>query len=158
MSRKTGRPTKATDARIAGLLNALRAGNTRSAAAAHAEISRQTFYRWIEEDETFRDSVEKAEADAEVRFAAQVAHAASTGTWQAAAWWLERRRPADFALRSKLEMTGKDGGPIDHRDVSELNDHEKVALAEAIRDHLESRRGSEVRVGGPSDGEPGDGV
>lgn len=152
---KMGRPTKQTDARVAGLLNALRAGNTRSAAAAHAEISRATLYRWIEEDETFRDSIEKAEADAEVRFAAQVAQAAASGTWQAAAWWLERRRPADFALRSKVEMSGPDGGPIDHREVSTLEDHEKRALTEAIRDHLAAGRRS-IPVGSPEDGGAGD--
>jgi hypothetical protein len=31
-----------------------------------------------------------------VRFVAQIARAAQDGTWQAAAWWLERRRPLDY--------------------------------------------------------------
>ena len=29
----------------------------------------------------------------------------SVPSWQAAAWWLERRRYDDFAQRSKVEMT-----------------------------------------------------
>lgn len=151
-----GRRTKATDERLTALLNALRAGNTRSAACSFAEISRQTFYRWLEEDTTFRDSVEKAEADAEVRYVAQVAKAATNGTWQAAAWWLERRRQDAFALHSKVEMTGKDGGPIETRSISALPDHERQALGAAIRDHLASRRGSAVRAGGEPDPESGD--
>lgn len=150
-----GRKSKATDARLTALLGALRAGNTRSAASAYAEVSRTTFYRWME-DVAIRDAVEKAEADAEVRFASQVAKAATNGTWQAAAWWLERRRPEAFALRSKVEMTGKDGGPIAHSDASALPDHEKEALTAAIRDHLASSRRSEVPARDAEGTESGD--
>ena len=31
---------------------------------------------------------------------ALIQRAANNGTWQAAAWWLERRRPGRWALRS----------------------------------------------------------
>ena len=99
------RPSKATDPRLEACLNALRAGNTRTASATFAGISRMTLYRWLEADETFRDAVEKAEADAEVRYASQVARAATDGTWQAAAWWLERRRHADYGRRDRVDMT-----------------------------------------------------
>lgn len=91
-------------AREAALLGALRLGNTRRAASAYAEISAPTFYRMME-DVTFREAVEKAEADAEVTYLARIAAAVDAGTWQAAAWWLERRRYEDFAQRSKVEMT-----------------------------------------------------
>ena len=133
----TGRRSKATEPRVEAVLNALRAGNTRNAAAAYAEIGRTTFYRWLEDDGTFRDAVEKAEADAEVRFASQVAKAATNGTWQAAAWWLERRRPQSFALQSKVEMSGPDGGPIQTRELAAgFSDHEKTALAHVLREAI----------------------
>ena len=90
-----GRRSKATEARIEALLVALRAGNTREAAAGHAGIDRTTLYRWVERDPAVRARVEKAEADAEVRFAAQVAQGAADD-WHAAAWWLERRRPKSY--------------------------------------------------------------
>lgn len=131
-----GRRTKATDLRVATILDALRAGNTRRAAAAYGQVSHETFYRWLRDDVTFSDAVEKAEADAEVRALAVIIRAAQGGTWQAAAWWAERRRPSDYALHQKVEMSGKDGGPIEHRDISTLPDHERQALAEAIRGHL----------------------
>ena len=92
-----------TDDRVTGLLNALRIGNTRTAACAHADISRETFYRWLD-DVTFRDAVEKAEGEAEGRFLARVAQAAGT-TWQAAAWWLERRRAEHYGQRQRVDMT-----------------------------------------------------
>ena len=132
-----GRTSKRSPERETAILNSLRVGNTRRAALAAAEISIQTFYNWLE-DLTFLDAVQKAEAEAEQRFLSQVARAALAGTWQAAAWWLERRHPEDYALRSKVEMTGKDGGPIEHHDVSSIPDHEREALAEAIRAHLRS--------------------
>ena len=90
-----GRRSKATEAGIEALLVALRAGNTRDASAGHAGIVRTTLYRWLERDPALRTRVEKAEADAEVRFAAQVAQGAGED-WRAAAWWLEHRRPASY--------------------------------------------------------------
>lgn len=128
-----GRRTKATDARIGAVLQALKTGNTRGAAAAYAEVDRSTFYRWMETNPSFRDSVEKAEADAEVRFTAQVAKAATDGTWQAAAWWLERRRHEDFARRDKVDMT-VDLRKEAERIASELNLEDVPGLiAEAER-------------------------
>lgn len=121
--------SKKTDARMEVLLGALRAGNTRRAAAAYAEVSHQTFYNWLQ-DLTFVDAVEKAEADAEARAVAIVIRAAQGGTWQAAAWWLERRRQDMYALRAKVEVSGPDGGPIQTQET--LDDHERIALRKAI--------------------------
>lgn len=103
------RPSKRTPEREARLYEALRAGNTRRASCAYAGISESTLATWLERYNDFRDAIEKAEADAEIRNVAIIQKAASD-TWQAAAWWLERRRPADF--RQRQEMTGADGGPM----------------------------------------------
>jgi len=130
-----------TDERMERLFQALRVGMTRRAASAVAGFSKSTFYRMLEDDPdgTFGTAIEKAEADAEAAYTEVIAKATiDTKNWTAAAWWLERRRPQDFARRDKVEMTGKDGGPIDHRDVSKLQDHERQALADAIRAHLRS--------------------
>jgi hypothetical protein len=90
-----GRPTKRTPHLEAALLQALRAGNTREAACHYAGIDLHTLSRWMR-FATFATAIEKAETDAEVRFVAQIAKAAQDGTWQAAVWWLERRRPLDY--------------------------------------------------------------
>lgn len=89
------RPSKATAGRIEALLAAIRSGSTREAAAGHAEINRTTLYRWLARNAGLRSRVEKAEADAEVRLAAQIAQAAGAD-WRAAAWLLERRRPKAY--------------------------------------------------------------
>lgn len=90
--------------REAALLDALRLGNTRRAAAAVADISKDTFYRMLD-DATFRTAVEKAEAEAEAAHVTVIAKAANDGTWQASAWWLERRKHEDYAQRSKVDMS-----------------------------------------------------
>ncbi len=55
-------------------------------------------------DATLRDAVEEAERDAEATYTAAVLKAIPTN-WQAAAWWLERRKHEDYARRDKSEMT-----------------------------------------------------
>lgn len=137
-----GRTSKRSPERREAILNALRAGNTRRAAAAFAEVDQNTFYRWLDDDGTFRDDVVKAEGDAEVRFLTQVAKAATNGTWTAAAWWLERRHPEDYALRqridSRMELTGRDGGPVEIIEGG-WSDHERMALKAAITRELAAR-------------------
>lgn len=103
------RPTKRTPDRENRLMEALRAGNTRRASCAYAGISESSLASWLERFPDFRDAIEKAEADAEIRNVAIIQKAASE-TWQAAAWWLERRRSADYKLRQELH--GNDGGPL----------------------------------------------
>jgi transposase len=147
------RRPKRSPEREQAVLNALRVGNTRRASAAAAGISHALFYTWLE-DETFLDAVTKAEADAELRFLGQVAKHAATSP-QAAQWWLERRRPDEYGKRERIEMSGPDGGPIDHRDVTGLDDYERHALAEAIRDHLASGRRHDSAEGSPTSAESG---
>ena len=98
------RNSKMTDARIEAILNALRTGCTRRAAAAVGGISHTTLYDWMNNDLTLTAAIEKAEGEAEATFTAIVAKAAVT-SWQASAWWLERRKYMDFGRRDKLEMT-----------------------------------------------------
>jgi hypothetical protein len=99
-----GRPTKRTPKVEADIVHALRAGNTRKAACHYAGIDLHTLGRWMH-FATFATAIEKAETDAEVRFVAQIAKAAQDGTWQAAAWWLERRRPDDYSRRDRVDVT-----------------------------------------------------
>ena len=103
------RPTKRTPEREARLFEALRAGNTRRAACAYAGIDQDTLANWMRRFSDFSDAVEKAEADAEIRNVAIIQKAASE-TWQAAAWWLERKKKQDWSARQ--EQTGADGGAV----------------------------------------------
>lgn len=99
---KAGRPSSMTTQRAEAALEALRLGCTREAAAGVAGVHRATFYRWLD-DRTFRDEVEKAEQQAEAAYTYSV-QAAVPKNWQAAAWWLERRRHESYGRRDRVEL------------------------------------------------------
>lgn len=98
-----GRPTKRDDETEATIINNLMAGCTRAAAYRSAGISKQTFYNWLNDFIDFLDAVEKAEAEAEKRFT-YVIQRASVDSWQAGAWWLERRRSEDYGRKDKITL------------------------------------------------------
>jgi Homeodomain-like domain len=105
--RGSGRPVSdwyLHDPRVQAVVLALAEGNTRTHACAYARISRDTFYRWHARWPKFAQEVEKAEADAMTRAMAQIQKAAQLGTWQAAAWFLERRDPADYGPRARIDV------------------------------------------------------
>ena len=95
-----------------------------------------TCYRWMD-DVAFRNEVEKAEAQAEAAYTSLV-QTAALPSWQAAAWWLERRKYMDFGRRDRVEVK------IDLKaEVAKLaadlglNEEDVLAEAEAL---LGSRR------------------
>jgi hypothetical protein len=99
------RRPKRSPEREAAILLALEIGNTRRAAANGADIHVDTLADWMR-DPAFSAAVTNAEAKAEQRFLSNVAQAATAGdSWQAAAWWLERRRHEEYARRDKVDMT-----------------------------------------------------
>ena len=104
-----GRPTKYSPEVVKRITDALRGGNTRRAACAAGDISQETFARWLADNADFMDAVEKAEGEAELRNLAVIQDATKT-TWQAAAWWLERKHKAEWS--SRVEQTGADGAPV----------------------------------------------
>ena len=97
------RPTKRTPEVETAILNALRVGNTRTDAALAAGVSRGAIAEWCRRYPAFLSAVEKAEAEARLRFVGIIATAART-RWQAAAWFLERRMPEHWGRRERLEV------------------------------------------------------
>jgi hypothetical protein len=96
---------------------ALRAGNDIDTAAHFAGISVSQMYRWLEVGKfeaervasgkeadpanaqmlEFWEALRTARAEAIVRNVAYVQTAAKQGSWQAAAWWLERTVPETYS-------------------------------------------------------------
>jgi hypothetical protein len=97
------RPTKMTPGIQELILRALRAGNTETNAAAYAGVAYDTYRVCKRRDQEFSAAIEKAQADAEAEAVAHVRNVMPT-TWQAAAWWLERRRPQDYGRVDRLEL------------------------------------------------------
>jgi TPP-dependent trihydroxycyclohexane-1,2-dione (THcHDO) dehydratase len=128
------RPSKYTPARRAVVLRALKAGNTRTAAAAVAGVDGETVARWIERYADFSAAVTRAEDQAEAMYLAVLKKEATgypvverTETidaegvatiktvrkrlhdWRAAESWLKRRRRDEWGDNVQAEHSGMIG-------------------------------------------------
>lgn len=135
-----GRPARIlSDDRALTIINAIRNGNTRATAAALAGVGKSTLFAWLDkgrpDDETgeypkdefgkLRRAVEQADAECEQDMVKTVKTAAfgyqdeegiyRPGDWKAALEFLQRKNPGEWGKieRSKVELTGKDGGPVE---------------------------------------------
>jgi len=135
------RPTKLDQERTKKIIDLIRAGNYSETAAKASGISPATFYNWMAEGRAaqqkkgklnarekscieFLEAIEKARAEAEARAVAIINKAAMDGTWQAAAWYLERTAGERYGRTQKIEAS------VEHKEekpVSELTDDELLA-------------------------------
>lgn len=102
---RTGRKTKYTQDTIDRLTQAIELGASRTMACQFASISFQTFSVWMNDKPEFSDAIKKAEATGALKWLARIEQAASDGSWQAAAWKLERRFPEEFGRRIEQSVT-----------------------------------------------------
>lgn len=114
--RPPGRPSKLANLDeddVRQIESLMRAGATMEVAAEAAGVSRGTLYRWLKKGERarpgsrpreLRERVEKARAESETVLVARIAAAAGKGSWQAAAWLLERRFPERWMKPSERPM------------------------------------------------------
>lgn len=114
------RQTKLTPEVQSLIVDAIRNGNYMETAAQAVGVDQATVWRWMQRgaDEEqgiyceFRKAVESARADAEKRDLDIITRAAHDGSWQAAAWKLERRTPQRWGRVTRTELTGADGGAV----------------------------------------------
>lgn len=121
---RIGRPTKLTADLQERIVGAIRSGAYNETAAAFAGIAESTFYAWLANAQKdreanpeqgtdfteFQEAVEKAQAEAELDKLLIIGKAArgqptaegvpgTPGSWQAAAWMLERKHPDRYGRR-----------------------------------------------------------
>jgi hypothetical protein len=124
--RGRGRPSKYTQEIVDRICYSLSLGNTRTTSVTCAGVSMPTFHTWMNEFPDFSDAIKRAEEQA-VEHYVNVIHAASGQTWQAAAWYLERRRPADFSKQDKVDIT------TNGKDINGMSVEEMLAELERIK-------------------------
>jgi hypothetical protein len=102
------RPLKLTPVIQDRICAAIATGAVYRLAAAYGGVDYDTFRRWMKRAQAprapalfrgFYEAVKNAEATATVGWLAVIERAARDGTWQAAAWKLERRYPQDWGRR-----------------------------------------------------------
>ena len=90
-----GRPTKYDADTAKAIIGAIELGLPYRHACAYGGISEDTFARWRVKYADFAESVKAAEARAVAGRLARIRRA-EEDSWQAAAWYLERRYPQEF--------------------------------------------------------------
>lgn len=106
---------KAKPKNFDAVLEALRRGNNRRAAAHVAGIAKSTLYDWLKEP-TLSDAIKKAESDAEAEMV-EIVRRAAKKTWTAAAWWLERKNPRQWGKREQTDLNHKGGLKVETPDI-----------------------------------------
>ncbi|MBM3227439.1 hypothetical protein FJZ27_01070 [Candidatus Peribacteria bacterium] len=137
-----GRNSKFSPEMQAALCKWLKKGCSFKDACAMEGISYETFRTWQTEKSVFSVAIKKAEAECKVA-RIQTILKASDKSWQAAAWWLERRslrrtgcpctctRPSKSGVRS-VESMGR--GVVNTKNAPSL------ARGEAVSQHITSGR------------------
>jgi hypothetical protein len=137
-----------TKERFEKLVNAAKEASFRKDQASHAGVSWSTYKNWLMVGRKVRDgkierectehemtcldllsAVEAAEYKAGTELVSLIKTAAE-GDWRAAAWYLERRFPEQFALVRKIEGMHKhehDAGPVIRRSVERILAHPALA-------------------------------
>lgn len=159
--RAGGRPTKLTPDVHETIVNAVRAGNYVETAAAYAGVHPGTVFRWMKEGDEpgaprakreFRDAVNRARAESEVRVVGQIQRVIMGGQvlkettrrepdgtvvtertyaqpdGKVALDFASRAFPDRWARRSAIEVTGEGGGPV-------VVEHTQVIASLAARLH-----------------------
>ena len=139
------------DPRVERLLNGLRLGHFVEEACQHGNISKQTYYRWLREGEAVEqkaaegatltadeqalrdlcDAIKAAELAGQSNALDVIRTAAARGTWQAAAWFLERRNKK---WSNRTEITGPDGGPVQTLTVDDVDQQLRRLIEETKAD------------------------
>ena len=104
------RKTKLTDELSKKICAFIASGATNEDACKLTGIGESSFYDWIKRFPEFSEAVKKASVDFK---RAHILKIAMDESWQSSAWLLERRFPEEYGKRIPLELTGKDGGPVE---------------------------------------------
>ena len=143
-----GRPTSLTPELGTTLVECARVGMLLQGCADRAGVTRYTLDNWLKRGQDASEQLEqgqpvpdtehayvdlfsafkKARGDREAEAHVKIRNGEEH--WQAQAWWLERTMPMEYGRRFvRMEMTGKDGGPIE---VAEFSDAERVRRFRAL--------------------------
>lgn len=98
-------------------------------------MSRQSWYRWQEEDPDFKEAVEDAQQAAADRLEAVAIDRATKAQGASDVlliFLLKGLRPEKYRDRHQHEVTGPNGGPIQHEDVTQARERVRNRLAHLI--------------------------
>ena len=121
------------------IVDAVRAGASRAAAAEAARVGRTTLFRWLKDGAagaepyaSFTAKVREAEGELEKELVT-IIKGHSADSWQAAAWLLERKWQKRWAIRR--DRQDRDAAPLTPEETARL-------IADAAQLHAEMEKKS----------------
>lgn len=142
-NKNSGRKTILDEKKLTKIRNLVAAGNYAIVACQCAGISQYAYYDWLKKGERdlaegkdtiyvkFNNAIKEAEAEAEARNLRMIQTASQT-TWQAAAWYLERKHKDRWSAKQITELTGKDGGAIEIESPRERLERRIAGLSDRL--------------------------
>lgn len=103
MVQKQIRKTKATEKTISIILSAIEEGLTQRESAVLAGISEDTLSLWKKKDSDFSEQIRQKQIECKLGHIRNIKKA-SDKSWQASAWWLERKYKEEFSLKTKMDL------------------------------------------------------
>lgn len=131
MSSMAGRSSKLTPEVERVIIDNILLGLPYHLAAEAAGIHRSTYFRWMDEgskaetgkQKAFYDKVKKAEGVCARNLSTSVMKAAKQGDWKAAMTMLERRWPADYGRRDRVDSKVEHSGAEVVFEVRKASEH-----------------------------------
>lgn len=99
--------SKATQKTIGIILDAVAEGLTQREASILAGISEDTFSLW-KKDSDFSEQIRQKQIECKLGHIRNIKKA-SEKSWQASAWWLERKYKEEFSLKTKMDVEVNEG-------------------------------------------------
>lgn len=127
-----GRKSKYSPQMQSALCVWLKKGCSFKDACAMEGISYETFRAWQSEKSAFSVAIKKAEAECKAARIATILKA-SDKSWQAAAWWLERRCPEEYGRTVKEEKPQNVVTIEELEEAGRLQDAERYDTIEEAR-------------------------
>lgn len=162
------RPTPTVDdPQVRRVIGALSAGHYLERAARLAQVGASTIHYWKHEGKKERlrveagqrpsergqkyleilEAIERAQDQASHKAMKAIMEAAENGTWQAAAWYLERTDPDHYARRTLI--AGHDNGPLRVTVSPEDVDAKLMGMIAAVKASEEERESGRASSGAP---------
>ncbi|MBQ8300736.1 MAG: hypothetical protein IJX57_02050 [Clostridia bacterium] len=101
-----GRPTKFTDEVVNKLEYAFSKGFNITEACNYAEISRETYYNYLEENQEFFDKMERAQTALQRRAKINLAERIEGGDIDESKYYLERKCKDEFSSKQEIQHSG----------------------------------------------------
>lgn len=109
-----GQPTKYTSEYCVRVIALGREGKSIVQMASALDVHKDTLYEWAKVHTEFSDALTRAKQESQVWWEDVGQHALFAEKFQAGLWakQMASRFPSDYTDRSKSEITGAEGGPV----------------------------------------------